>query len=219
MLFPFRKRFGHPAASKGHETLLPLAGIRPSLSIPFFAPASPRHGSDYTYPFESPGRNSRIETGLAAEREGFESDHRMAEHILILIVAFTLMFIGLLGSVLPGLPGAPLILAGALIYGWYTGFATVTWSVLLVLLFLTLFSYLLEFFASVLGLRKWGQRLGNGRGFAGPDRRIAFGASSACSSSFCGSLPFELAKRRTFRHPSRAVSEPWWVFWPERSES
>jgi len=122
----------------------------------------------------------------------------MAEHILILIVAFTLMFIGLLGSVLPGLPGAPLILAGALIYGWYTGFATVTWSVLLVLLFLTLFSYLLEFFASVLGVKKMG---GSGWGMAGALLGlivgIAFGGLfGLLIGPFVGAFLFELAKKK-----------------------
>jgi len=80
----------------------------------------------------------------------------MAEQTLILILTFILMFLGLFGSVLPGLPGAPLILLGALLSAWYTGFTAVTWPVLLWLLILTLLSFILEFLASVLGVKKLG---------------------------------------------------------------
>jgi uncharacterized protein YqgC (DUF456 family) len=122
----------------------------------------------------------------------------MAEQILILVVTFILMFIGLLGSVLPVVPGAPLILAGALIYGWYTGFATVTWGVLLALLVLTLLSYFLEFFASVLGVKKMG---GSGWGMAGAllgmiVGTVMGGLFGLLIGPFVGAFLFELAKQR-----------------------
>jgi hypothetical protein len=122
----------------------------------------------------------------------------MAEHILILIVTFILMALGLFGSVLPGLPGAPLILAGALLYGWYTSFATVTWNVLLVLLFLTLLTYLLEFFASVLGVKKMG---GSGWGMAGAllgmiVGTVIGGLFGLLIGPFVGAFLFELAKKK-----------------------
>ncbi len=122
----------------------------------------------------------------------------MAEYIVILIVTFIFMVIGLLGSVLPGLPGAPLILAGALIYGWYTGFATVTWSVLLVLLFLTLLSYFLEFFASVLGVKKMG---GSGWGMAGAllgmiVGTVIGGLFGLLIGPFVGAFLFELFRQK-----------------------
>jgi uncharacterized protein YqgC (DUF456 family) len=122
----------------------------------------------------------------------------MAEHILILILTFILMFIGLLGAVLPGLPGAPLILAGALIYGWYTGFATVTWAVLGALLVLTLLSCFLEFFASALGVKKMG---GSGWGMAGAllgmiVGTVIGGLFGLLIGPFVGAFLFELAKRK-----------------------
>jgi len=122
----------------------------------------------------------------------------MAEHILILIVTFILMVLGLFGSVLPGLPGAPLILAGALIYAWYTGFATVTWSVLLVLVVLALLSYLLDFFASMLGVKKMG---GSGWGMAGAllgmiVGTVIGGLFGLLIGPFVGAFLFELVKKK-----------------------
>jgi hypothetical protein len=80
----------------------------------------------------------------------------MAEHILILLLTALLMIAGLAGSVLPGIPGSPLILLGAFLYAWYTGFAQITWTTLLGLLILTLLSQFVDFFASVLGVKRRG---------------------------------------------------------------
>ena len=132
------------------------------------------------------------------KKERFKWGHPMAEHILILILISILMVLGLFGSVLPGLPGTPLILAGALIYGWYTGFAAVTWSVLLALLVLTLLSYFLEFFASVLGVKKMG---GSGWGMAGAllgmiVGTVIGGLFGLLIGPFVGAFLFELAKQK-----------------------
>ena len=120
----------------------------------------------------------------------------MTETVLILIVAFILMFVGLLGSVLPGLPGAPLILLGALLYAWHTGFAEITWAVLLGLLALTLLSYLLEFLASVLGVKKlggsrWGMAGAFLGGFIG---LLAGGLAGVLVGPFLGAFLLELVK-------------------------
>jgi uncharacterized protein YqgC (DUF456 family) len=122
----------------------------------------------------------------------------MAEHILIIIVTFILMLGGLFGSILPGLPGAPLILAGAVIYGWYTDFATVTGGVLIVLLVLTLSSYLLESFASALGVKKMG---GSGWGMVGALLGMIVGTAigglfGLLIGPFVGAFLFELARQK-----------------------
>jgi uncharacterized protein YqgC (DUF456 family) len=67
-----------------------------------------------------------------------------------------LIIIGFVGSVLPGLPGSPLILLGVLIYAWYTEFQVITWTLLLGLIALAILSHFLDFFASVLGVKKLG---------------------------------------------------------------
>jgi len=52
---------------------------------------------------------------------------------IIIMATIALMLIGLIGSVLPFIPGAPLILLGAFIYAWYTDFLVVTWGTLVIL--------------------------------------------------------------------------------------
>lgn len=42
---------------------------------------------------------------------------------LVVVAAFGLLALGVAGSVLPGLPGAALSLAGVLTYWWHTGYA------------------------------------------------------------------------------------------------
>jgi uncharacterized protein YqgC (DUF456 family) len=66
------------------------------------------------------------------------------------------MLIGLIGSVLPFIPGSPLILLGAFIYAWYTDFLVVIWGTLVILLLLTVLSQILDYLASILGAKKFG---------------------------------------------------------------
>ncbi len=72
------------------------------------------------------------------------------------MATIALMLIGLIGSVLPFVPGSPLILLGAFIYAWYTDFLVVTWGTLVILLLLTVLSQILDYLASILGAKKFG---------------------------------------------------------------
>jgi len=75
---------------------------------------------------------------------------------IIIMATIALMLIGLIGSVLPFIPGSPLILLGAFIYAWYTDFLVVTWGTLVILLLLTVLSQILDYLASILGAKKFG---------------------------------------------------------------
>jgi len=75
---------------------------------------------------------------------------------LIGILTGILMFAGTLGTLLPFLPGCPLIFGGALLYAGYTGFADISWKTLLLLLMLTLLSEVLEKVAVFIGAKKYG---------------------------------------------------------------
>jgi len=76
--------------------------------------------------------------------------------VIITILTAVLMFAGLLGSVLPILPGSSLILLGAFIYAWHTNFMIVTRSTLIELLILVVFSQALDYIATILGAKKFG---------------------------------------------------------------
>lgn len=76
--------------------------------------------------------------------------------ILVLVISFLVMFIGVIGSVVPMIPGPPLVLAGAFIYAAFTKFTVVGWKILVVLSLLAALGVLLDYSASLLGARKFG---------------------------------------------------------------
>ena len=72
------------------------------------------------------------------------------------IVAIALVIIGLAGSILPALPGTPIILAGLALIAWMTGFEPVGIRTLVWLTILTLLSILFDFIATAEGARRFG---------------------------------------------------------------
>ena len=77
-------------------------------------------------------------------------------HIIVIAATLILMLLGFIGSFLPVIPGAPLILLGAFFYAWHSDFLVVTWGTLAILLGLSVLSQILEHFASLLGAKKFG---------------------------------------------------------------
>lgn len=121
------------------------------------------------------------------------------EESLILLLTMILITAGLIGSVLPMLPGSPLILLGTFIYAWYTGFTIITWGVLLVLFALVLLSQIVEYLATVIGAKKygasrWGVAGAVAGGFIG---FFAGGIFGIIAGPFVGALAGELLYGRT----------------------
>lgn len=75
---------------------------------------------------------------------------------LTLILTLVVMLVGLLGSVLPGLPGVPLIFASAFVYAYLTGFEIVGVGVLVLLGLLALLAFVSDFLATTYGVRRFG---------------------------------------------------------------
>jgi uncharacterized protein YqgC (DUF456 family) len=75
---------------------------------------------------------------------------------LVLILVIVAMVIGAAGTILPILPGIPLIFGAALFYGWYEGFSVITPNYLIILGILTLLSILFSYLSTVLGARRFG---------------------------------------------------------------
>jgi len=74
------------------------------------------------------------------------------------LLALTLvsMFVGLLGSVLPGLPGVTLIFLSALVYASITDFRTVGGAILVVLFIFAAIAFVADFVATSYGARRFG---------------------------------------------------------------
>jgi len=73
-----------------------------------------------------------------------------------LILTLVVMLVGLAGSVLPGLPGVPLIFLSALVYAYLTDFAFVGVGILLLLGLLALLAFVSDFLATTYGVRRFG---------------------------------------------------------------
>ena len=78
------------------------------------------------------------------------------EQIIGISIALVIMLIGLIGSIVPVLPGTPVVLIAAICHRLYFGEASISNLFLVVLALLTGLSLLLDFIASVLGAKKFG---------------------------------------------------------------
>ena len=74
----------------------------------------------------------------------------------LLALTLVLMFVGLLGSVLPGLPGVTLIFLSALVYATLTDFRTVGGAILAVLFVFAAIAFVADFVATSYGARRFG---------------------------------------------------------------
>ena len=75
---------------------------------------------------------------------------------LALGIALVIMLVGVLGIVVPVLPGTILIFIGALFYGFMEGFQALGWPTLLVLGLLTVLATTAELWASTIGAKMGG---------------------------------------------------------------
>lgn len=122
----------------------------------------------------------------------------MEASALYYLIAAALIVIGLAGTVLPALPGLPLVFAGMLLAAWAGGFQQVGIPMLVLLGVLTLVSLVVDFWATALGAKRVGASrkaiLGAVLGtFAG----LFFGPPGLLLGPFAGALGGELMHRRS----------------------
>ncbi len=129
----------------------------------------------------------------------------MMEQILGLSIAVIVMLIGLAGSVMPGIPGAPLILAAAVGHRLYFGQAGPSTFVLILLAGLTLFSMGLDYLAGVIGAKKLGATWRGMVGAAiGGLVGLVFGPAGLLMGPFVGATVLEMLSGRDIEAASRA---------------
>ncbi|MFQ3607625.1 MAG: DUF456 family protein [Chloroherpetonaceae bacterium] len=76
--------------------------------------------------------------------------------ILFWILCFVCILVGLVGTILPMLPGAPLVFIGLLFGAWANDFEKVGWIPLTVLGALTALTFAIDFIATKIGVEKTG---------------------------------------------------------------
>ena len=80
----------------------------------------------------------------------------MTATILLYILSALLILIGIAGTIVPALPGVPLVFAGLLLAAWAEGFTRIGWPTLLVLGVLTVISLVVDVLSTTLGAQKLG---------------------------------------------------------------
>ncbi|MBL8511055.1 MAG: DUF456 domain-containing protein [Betaproteobacteria bacterium] len=75
---------------------------------------------------------------------------------LLWALALVLVLIGLVGTILPALPGIPLVFAGLWLVAWIGDFQRIGWPTLTLLAVLTAISIAVDFLATVLGAKRVG---------------------------------------------------------------
>jgi hypothetical protein len=112
-------------------------------------------------------------------------------------LAAALVVIGFAGTVLPALPGAPLVFAGLLVAASIDGFQKVGWFTLGVLGVLTLISFGVDFVAAAVGAKRVkASRLALLGAFLGTLAGLFFGLPGLIAGPFLGAAAGEYASNR-----------------------
>jgi uncharacterized protein YqgC (DUF456 family) len=121
----------------------------------------------------------------------------MSGPALYYLIAAALVVIGLIGTVLPALPGLPLVFAGMLLAAWAGGIEQVSVATVVVLGLLTLMSLAIDFWATAHGAKRVGaSRLAIIGAIVGTFAGLLFGPVGIFVGPFAGALIGELLNGR-----------------------
>lgn len=108
-------------------------------------------------------------------------------------LAIILVLVGIAGTILPALPGLPLVFAGMLLAAWAGGFGQIGVATIIVLGVLTLVSLLIDFWATAVGAKRVGaSRKAVVGAIVGTFAGIFFGPVGLFVGPFAGALVGEL---------------------------
>jgi uncharacterized protein YqgC (DUF456 family) len=130
--------------------------------------------------------------------------------ILWWILAGLLVIAGLAGTVIPAIPGVPLVFAGLFVGAWIGHFETISWIMIGVLALLALVAWVVDFLAGAFGARYlgassrafWGATIG---AIAG----IFFGLVGIVLGPFIGAVIGELSGGSDLLQSGRAGLGAW----------
>ena len=132
-------------------------------------------------------------------------------HLLYYVLAAVLILAGLAGTILPALPGLPLMFAGMLVAAWADHFQQISPWTIAVLALLTLLSIIIDIAATAMGAKRvgasklamFGAALGTLVG------GIVFSIPGLILGPFAGAVAGELIHGRELRHASRIGVGTW----------
>jgi uncharacterized protein YqgC (DUF456 family) len=118
--------------------------------------------------------------------------------LLYYLLAAALVLAGLAGTLLPALPGLPLVFAGMLLAAWAGAFEKVGVPMLVVLGLLTLASLAIDVWATAVGARRVGaSRMAVAGAVLGTVAGLALGPFGLLLGPFAGAVSGELLHRRS----------------------
>ena len=130
--------------------------------------------------------------------------------LLLWVAAVVLVITGVVGTILPGLPGPILVFAGVLLAAWADGFARIGPLTLIVLATMTIAAYAVDFAASAVGVRHAGASTRAAVGAAlGTVAGIFLGLPGLILGPFVGAVIGELTVRRNLPLAGRAGLAAW----------
>lgn len=125
--------------------------------------------------------------------------------LIALIVALLVMCIGCLGSMLPILPGTPIVLAAAIVHKLVMGPKSIGWFVILILVGITIFSLVLDYLASMYGAKWLGAtKKGMIGAFVGLIVGLFFNLPGVILGPFIGAGLFEMMGGREWKPAMKA---------------
>jgi uncharacterized protein YqgC (DUF456 family) len=134
----------------------------------------------------------------------------MTIHTLWYVLAAVLIVVGFIGTVLPALPGVPLVFAGMLIAAWADGFQHVGLWTLIGLGVLTVIAVAVDFLAGLAGAKRVGaSRLALFGAAIGTIVGIFFGVAGLLLGPFVGALLGELFAGGTLRRATNVGVGAW----------
>jgi uncharacterized protein YqgC (DUF456 family) len=133
---------------------------------------------------------------------------------IVLVLSLFIMVVGLIGIVLPVIPGTVLILLGAFIYALAEGFQIIGWPTLLILVILTLVATTADIWASTMGAKiggasGWSILLGLVGGLVG---LLLFNLPGSIIGAMAGVLLTEIVRVGDWRQALKAGSG-WMLGW------
>jgi uncharacterized protein YqgC (DUF456 family) len=126
------------------------------------------------------------------------------------LAAITLIVVGVAGTLLPALPGAPLVLGGLLLAAWIDDFREVGYVTLIVLGALTLVTVVVDIAAAMMGAQRVGATRAGVIGSAlGTIVGMFMGFAGLVIGPFVGALIGELSARRGLFSAGRVAVATW----------
>jgi uncharacterized protein YqgC (DUF456 family) len=129
---------------------------------------------------------------------------------LLMLLGVLLVVVGIAGTVMPAIPGVPLVFVGLLVAAWADHFQKVGWFTLSILGVLALFSFVLDFFATSLGAKRVGASwLALALSVVGAIVGLFFSIPGLILGPFVGAFVGEYIARRDWRQARRVGLGTW----------